>query len=345
MFEVLTAHGTDAARWLGFFDRLPRELRDVHYTPAYARVQERLGHKALCAVYTAPDDMFVMQPFLLRKVPGGTYHDMTSLYGYGGPLSNIVGWSAGALMEWMEKDFSAWREANGVIAEFCVLHPLAEKPQGRLLTHIAQPVKVKDVVLINCDQTAEAITKDMRTDRRQNLGHAAGMMRIEKCNPWDFYKLYKQTMDRKGAALRWRMPQAYFADHQLELVPDHAAMIAVSNGIMQSASIILLGGRTSYYHFTGNADDIKRGANEYLIQWAAQLAGAAGSQWLHLGGGVTSDPADKLFAFKASLSPHRATVSTYRRVFNQDVYDRLSREAGVPEDEPFFPAYRAKEAA
>lgn len=346
MFEVLTAHGSDALRWQSLWDRLPNDLRDVHYTPAYGRVQEVLGGSARCAVYEW-DDWFVMQPFMLRDVSAG-YRDMTSMYGHGGPLSNMRSLSANALSQWGEVEFEKWRTDQKVVCEFCALHPMLAADQDRLIHPHAQVRDVRQTVVMRVDWGDEYIIADMRRDRQQNLEKAEELYVVNGANWVPFYERYAETMARHNAALRFQFPQHYFREHANHLWPDRMALLFAGSGIEDAsvASIILFGHHHAHYQFTGNADDVPRGANDKLIMEAARLARRAGCSWLLLGGGTTSAPDDSLLQFKSGFSKHRAMARVYTRVFDADAYARLCRETGRdPLDRSgFFPAYRAEAA-
>lgn len=347
MFEVLTAHGADALRWQHVWDRLPHDLRDVHYCPAYGRVQEALGGSARCAVYEW-EAWVIMQPFMLREIGETGYRDMTSMYGHGGPLSNMRSLSARALMEWMEVEFARWRSEQRVVSEFCALHPILADDQRRLVHPDAVLRDVRQTVAMRVDCTDEVIAAGMRADRRQNLAKAANLYMVEGANWLPFCALYAETMRRHDAPSRFQFSNYYFTTHGDHLWPDRMAILFCGEKIntVRAASLILFGHHHAHYHFTGTADDMPRGANDRIIMEAARLARRAGCTWLMLGGGTTSAADDSLLAFKAGFSKHRFMARNYRRVFDGDAYMRLCGEAGCyPQDGGFFPAYRAAEAA
>jgi hypothetical protein len=347
MFEVLTAHGADALKWQHVWDRLPHDLRDVHYCPAYGRVQEALGGRAMCAVYEW-EAWIIMQPFMLRDIGETGYRDMTSMYGHGGPVSNMRSTSARSLAEWMEVDFARWRGEQKVVSEFCALHPMMAGDQIRLIHPDAVLRDVRQTVAMRIDCTDEVIAAGMRADRRQNLVKASAMQigPVIADKVWD---IYTETMQRHHVAPRWRFPLSYFRAYNSELWPDRAEFIAAygDDNTRVSASLLLFGHHHAHYQFTGNDADAPRGANDRIIMEAARLARRAGCTWLLLGGGTTSAESDSLLAFKAGFSKHRFMARNYRRIFDREAYIRLSSEAGrdPTNDAEFFPAYRAAEAA
>lgn len=345
MFEVLTAHGVDALRWHSVWSRLPADLRDVHYSPAYGRVQEVLGGQARCMVYEW-DDWIVMQPFMLRGTVDPRYRDMTSMYGHGGPLCTMRSISAGALMEYAEIEFAKWRAEHRVVSEFCQLHPMLEKDQDRLIAKDAQIKVVRETVAMRVDWADEYIIKGMRADRRQNLEKAAHIQITSALGSTKLSSLYTETMKRRGADKRWLFSFDYFDSYVHEVGADRMAFLfAYGTGhVISVASMILFGGAYAHYQFTGNEAPPTRGANDKLIMEAARLARRAGCSWLLLGGGTTSEPDDPLLQFKSGFSKHRFPARTYSRIFDADAYADLCRAAGRDPAAAagFFPAYRAE---
>lgn len=347
MFEVLTAHGADALRWQSLWDRLPADLRDVHYSPAYGRVQEVLGGSARCAVLEW-DDWVWLQPFMLRDIAAG-YSDMTSMYGHGGPLCTMRSSSATTIAAKADAEFARWRVEHKVVSEFCALHPMLAEDQDRLIHPSAQVREVRQTVAMRVDWADEYILKDMRRDRRQNM-ERAGDVEIKQplgSSSGTFACLYAETMLRHSAPKRWNFSFNYFDAHVHELFPDRMAFLfAARDGVTSVASMVLFGRRHAHYQFTGTADIMPRGANDKLVMEAARVARRAGCSWLLLGGGTTSSPDDTLLQFKSGFSKYRFMARTYSRVFDADAYARLCREAGRDplNRSGFFPAYRAEAA-
>jgi lipid II:glycine glycyltransferase (peptidoglycan interpeptide bridge formation enzyme) len=116
-----------------------------------------------------------------------------------------------------------------------------------------------------------------------------------------------------------------------------------------SASILMHDFDTVYYHFAGS----DRRYNEFcpnnlLVHEIAAWAQSRGYRRFHLGGGVSSSPADSLFVFKSGFSGETATLYTRHRVLDRPTYDYLTavkrqheaRGGGEPADPGYFPLYR-----
>ena len=348
-FEVLAAHGVDAARWQSYVDLLPHECRDVILTPAYYRIQEVAGGRGRCAVY-GDGEAFVIQPFMHRDIAGSFLTDITSPYGFGGPFvghHNVGGVSESAIVElWklFDAEFSKWRANESVVSEYCALPPHVWEYQAVALRAAGVDVReTKEAALIRVDRSDDEILADAHESRRQLLGRARrdGLMAAPYDDAGGFHERYAASMNVKEAAARWRLSESYFRSHDA-LMPDRGVMISVGR---ECAAIVLFGGRIAHYHFAARAPKASPGSGEMLIMAACRAARIAGATWLNLGGGLTSSHDDSLWKYKSSWTPHRAAVRHYTRIFDQAAYESLTVAASQPLGATWFPAYRAGEAS
>jgi serine/alanine adding enzyme len=316
-FLVLTPHGADVAKWEAVLDILPPKLRDIHFTPQYSAAQELLGLEARLAVYEW-EGYVVAQPFALRHVEVGNTNamDISSLYGYGGPVSN----HGPQLYAWFDEAFREWCQQKGVVSEFCALHPLIWSHQASLLWAKGFRIELrKPIVLMDLRSDFEAEYKDRRIAGIKAALKAGVKVTIEPCTK-DFAHLYRTTMARTDAAPRWDFPDAYF-DALIEM---GAVFLAKIGDHVESAALMIYGYGTAYYHFAGNAmENPKACANDLLVHEMALFARKQGPRWFHLGGGATSSLDDGVFHYKAGFSDRRAQALSYFRVFDDRAYRDL----------------------
>lgn len=343
-FKMLTAHGTDADCWHDAWQRLPDELRDIMFAPAYARVQEASGHgPSHCALYSW-EKHFVLQPFVLREAGGGKF-DIASFYGGGGPVTNLQGWSRHALWEWFERDFSKWRYQHDVICEYAQLHPVTCQCAIDMLGADAVSAQKESVVIkLGSDDEILLEFSDTRLatlSRGQRSGMTAECVGLVG-NIWTaFYRMYLEAMKRKGADERWLLPMVYFTEHIVELDPRAKLMAVSKDGNIITMALIVIGGDYASFHFAASIEKPPQGASDLIIYEIAKTAREAGCKYLNLGGGVTAKPDDSLLWFKAGFSKQRRSVHVVKRIFDQKSYDELCTAAKVAENETFFPRYRA----
>lgn len=337
-FEVLEV--TDR-RWDDIVDQL--EKPDVHFTSGYMLSNKRDDAVPKMAVWShwAPlSRKFIAKPFMLREIPQTHLYDVSSVYGYGGILTNYKPNDIRFLASYSAFDSSLthWYCWNSVVSDFCVHHQ-DTRQQGIVRKRVAM------INLAGDFQTA------YRTDRRQNIKRAINngvdVSIIEQPSAAQiagFYNLYLATMARRNATARWwlRKEDIY---RYCYCMPERLALFeAWIAGEREVSSLVIWGPGRAYYHFTGNAMRNKRsGANDLLIDNIAHWARDKGCTHLHLGGGVSSDPKDSLLDYKASFGADLYDVRTSFKVYNQQAYDCLSTEAQKATG--FLPAYRSEHAA
>lgn len=297
---------------------------DVHFSAAYARVQETLGGEALLAVRRIGPHVAV-KPVLVRDIPGSGMTDVTSLYGYGGQIGS------GDIARFLDEDL-ARRKA---VSEFTVLHPKALVPDGA--------VEVKRTVVWRVDRDDEPLLVGVRSNRRPGIvtgrGHGE---RIETVASGWFDALYAATMDRLEARRRWRFDHAYFAafDREMEAT---SRVIGWRRGGQASAVHVMWGGEVGYLNSLGSNADRAERLDDAAYFEAARFLRGKGVRWFNLGGGRSNAPDDSLLAYKAAFSEGRSLVRVVTRILDREAYATLSAAAGDPKTD-FFPAYRAEEA-
>jgi len=328
-FSVLRPDA-DADRWAAIIDALPENLRDVHFTPQYAAAQKLLGVKPLMAIYEW-EGYVVAQPFALRRTFVGSAAlenaygglmavDIANLYGYGGPVSS----HGVQLYRWFSNAFLEWCRAHGVVSEYCALHPLMYPHQRALVREVVEPVTRKQVVVMDLRLAPmEGYTENrlggIRTARRAGVSVVCVRSKsVAEHQP--FIRLYRETMLRKRAAARWYFPDEYLA----ALCRIGTVFYAMLDGEVESASLVLHGYGTAYYHLTANAMRTpKARANDLLVHEIAEWARGVGCTRLHLGGGATAAEDDPVLRFKADYSTGRAPAYSYFRVFDDVAYREL----------------------
>jgi lipid II:glycine glycyltransferase (peptidoglycan interpeptide bridge formation enzyme) len=160
----------------------------------------------------------------------------------------------------------------------------------------------------------------------------------------DFRKLYDATMARLGASPYYSFSHSYFG-HLLDGLGDRIVLFAVRDGSRTVASaLFLLHGERMHYHLAGSDAAYRHAApNNLLLHAAAEWGCRNGYRCLLLGGGLTPDPGDSLFRFKAGLSRARLPFHTGRRIHDEAAYAELCRRwrgvaaAAAP---PYFLLYR-----
>jgi hypothetical protein len=319
VFELLTA---DDPRWLELWQAWPE--REVHAHPAYVRLYEEDGTRALCALADG-----VLYPFLLRSDPV----DIVTPYGYGGPFRTG---EADADAFW--RAFDAWAAEQGAVSELVRFSLFPE----RLLPYPGEREPRLVNVVRDLEPSADELWMDYDHKVRKNANKARRSgLRVEIDGTGarldDFVRLYGHTLDRRGASARYRFPRAFFERVRNGLA-GHFVFAHVLDGERVVSSELALLSATSAYSFLGGTDEaaFEQRPNDLLKVELMLWAKEAGMRRFVLGGGQQAD--DGIFRYKRSFAPHGLVpFEIGMRVFDPDRYAELSRGR----ETTFFPAYRS----
>ena len=366
-FSVLASSGAEGERWRAFVDALPPDVRDLHFLPEYVRVYEKSQQVTGYLACWSGSDGCVIQPFMVRPLNGlpflaarnlsDRYFDLSSPYGFGGPLATTSSPAVQArLFEGFDRSFAEYCRAQGFASEFCCLHPLLSN--HRLAAR-------SDSIAVRCEKSVAVIdlTMDERELwRRMSRGHKSSVnkarrngVRITQVTPDEsnlraFSRLYFATMERHHAAQKWYFPDTHFEDCVRELTSRRVALFfAEVGGTVAAASLVLHEGDIAYYHYGASAGEYSSlRPSTYLMFETALWAKRAGKLCYHLGGGLTGASNDTLMQFKSGFNSDLTPLYVYGRVHDQSIYRALcdlkrEYEAATGDqiaDPGYFPLYR-----
>jgi serine/alanine adding enzyme len=320
----------EPAEWDSILERLG--LIDVYLRRAYVETACRL--EAGTPSFLHCDD--VVFAAILREVPNATALDLTTAYGYGGPVA------AGGRVGHFWKAYEAWCAERGVVTSFFRFHPLYENHRyadadvrlERLAGTVAWRLRAQDL-LAGMDGSHRNTCRKAERAGVVVSHDAAGPVALA-----DFAALYAETMRRRRAQAFYFFGKEYWEALEQRLGDRLVRFDARLNGEL-AASALCLGERPwLHYHLGASLDEARRtGATNLLLYEAARWAKENGFELFHLGGGVGGRE-DSLLSFKRRFDP--GGVREYwigKAVHDADAYRRLTGE-DEPSVEGFFPAYR-----
>ena len=275
---------------------------------------------------------------IVREVEGTGTLDVTTPYGYGGPVG------PGDAQAFYDA-YDAWAHDRGVVSTFVRFHPLFEN-------HRRAPPPVRR------DRVAD--TGSWRLERgRDLLGgmhamHRRGVRKAQRLGVeseittrpatiGDFVELYEAAMRRAGADPFYLFPPPYW-DGLAALGDRLLRADARLDGTLVASQLHLVSPPWLHYHLGAATDDgLSTGASKLLFLRVAEWAGERGLAELHLGSGLGGRE-DSLWLFKQRFSPGDAREFWLGKlVHDPDRYAELSG-SDAPAD-GFFPAYRAGRVA
>jgi hypothetical protein len=346
--QRLSAHRSPAAGRLvspdsSEWDSALRQIQhDTYHLPGYARVEATLSSGSACAFFYEDTDQVLLLPLVLRPIGGGSRSDVTSPYGYPGPIA-----SSDDELFWgraLQSLLSTLRTA-GVVSCFVRLHPWLPAPlsafqvNGLLVQH-------GQTVSIDLRPPVEAIVAGFRANHRRQIARARRTGHRVLIDCWhrldEFIDIYYETMRRVGASSYYSFPRDHFqrlrtalGEHiHLILVEGPADGSAVAGGLFLESCGIL-----QYHLGATRTSALPEQPTKLMFEEACRWGRNRGDSALHLGAGLGGND-DTLFHFKAGFSGRRHAFHTWRVVVDDDAYEALA-SAGATEDRTkYFPAYR-----
>jgi serine/alanine adding enzyme len=292
---------------------------DPYLRPEYLAASAIIGEGELAAW----SDGGVLYPFLVRPLDGGRC-DLTSAYGYGGPMGAEPGWRA---------RFAAACADRGVVSEFIRFHPLRGNDAGLGDVDVRE---MQEIVTVDPGTGEEDVVAGLRSQGRRNLTRArrAGVEVRESDDMEAFHTFYVESMRALGADAFYLFDAAYFAT----LARMGEAVLLLEAG--GARALYLAGAGALHYHLGGVDPEGRRtGAATLMHVEAAGIARRRGLRLLSLGGGLAAG--DALWRFKATIGRGRAPFRIGARVHHEAAYAELCESAGVPVTTAGrFPAYR-----
>ncbi len=356
--RVLEADDPAWEDWLGM------ATRDIYHTAGYHDLARSSGEGTPKLVVVGDRRRGLAWPYLLRPVreieslADFDATDVTSVYGYPGPLAwGVRPGDRFVARAWFET-VSVWRE-QGAVAVFTRFHPLLDNaslvPARSLSTYDPRPsegvMAVGPTVSIDCTLSDDAVMAQYARALRQHIaaGRRAGLVTVEDEDWVDldaFVRLYRETMVRNGAAAGYFFDRAYF-DRLVAALSGHVHLLTTKlEGIPVAAGLFTELDGIVQAHLVGTSTEHRSlSPFKLLLDDARVWARDRGDKVLHLGGG-RGGREDTLLSFKGEFSPRRHLFHIGRWVLDADSYRELvhARFRAVPEsislDAGFFPAYR-----
>lgn len=285
--------------------------------------------------------------YIKRKIPvkiaGETYYDITSAYGYGGPIIKHVN-DPEKLFQAYNTAFTKKCLSNKIVSAFYRFHILENKLAMTYFdgeVEYIRPIVARDLTV--------PINKNMHKSVRNSVKHARkkGLsVRFDTSEEalTEFLNVYNSTMQRNGATEYYYFEPSFFHDLRKSLKGHFVFSQAVLDGQVISTFITLLGSKHAFGFLGGTLSDyLSYNASTFLefetIQWLKDK----GLHYYILGGGL--DGEDNLFRFKKKFDKEGVyPFYVGKKIYNNDIYNQLVERMGHDKDslseETYFPIYR-----
>jgi Acetyltransferase (GNAT) domain len=352
-------HRPQDQAWEGWLHDVPR---DVYHTAGFHQYAEGSGEGTAFLAVVGDRSRGLAWPYLLRDVAnvpelaGFDATDVTSVYGYPGPLA----WGCQPGDEFLA---DAWRtlldlwRGQRVVAVFTRFHPLLGNASLVAEFHGTADsdgdpgvTPLGPTVSIDCtlDDEAARADYDPKVRRVVDRSRADGVSTVEDVD-WtrlpEFTRLYRDTMIHNNAAASFFFDDSDFARLRAALPEEAHLLITVRGDALVAAGILMEFGGIVQTYLSASDRSIHPSPKPLFYDDARSWARARGSSVFHLGGGRGSRE-DSLLDFKGRFSSRRHTFHIGRWVLDRRLYRALveapqaGSQAPHSNDDGFFPAYR-----
>lgn len=338
MIQVITIN--EKSKWIEYIDKSLQY--DFYHTWSYHSI-EISGDPLLLVFQEA--DIFIALPLIKRRIKNSGYFDLTSIYGYTGPISNIKLEDLNdRFLENYKKSFLDFLFKGKFVSVFCRLNPFLN--QQRFINMFGGLHDNGKTVAINLVTTYE----EQKTKYRRSLIKSIKQLKrngyyIQEGSIADihtFSSIYTDNMKRVGACTSYYFDEAYLSnillakEYNSKLLFVKIGDKAISGGVFTYTNGIM-----QVHLLATSPQFLSVSPAKLLIDEATIIGRKLNTQYCHLGGGVGFKE-DSLFNWKAGFSDFHLNYYSWRFIADEVVYNVLLDEAGIEKNNQidFFPLYR-----
>ncbi|EHP89554.1 GNAT family N-acetyltransferase [Methanotorris formicicus] len=323
---------------------------DVYFKYEYFKIYKRHYRVDIEGIYWEDDNINIFLGHLIRdisKIPlfkDFKYFDLTTPYGYGGPLiitkSNDKDHIKRSLIKF-KKDYYDYCKSKNYVCEFIRFHPVFEN--YKYLNNVFSIEYINDTVVIDLRKDIDTIYKSLKKGHKYNIkktikeGCIVNVILDPSPEDIDNFMLcYNEMLRRNESPKKYYFTKDFIKDHFNYL---EALLITIEhNNRCIGASIFIKGKNILHYYLSGSFK-IKGVYPNDLIIWEAIKYGKKNNfKYLFLGGGRGSN--DSLFKYKSGFSNNYKQFYIGKIIFNNEIYNKLINITGLNKDDRFFPLYR-----
>lgn len=289
-------------------------------------------------------DTFIALPLLKRKIANSDLFDLTSVYGYSGPISNVKFSDIDEkLLESFKYSFLNFMEAGRYVCVFSRLNPFID--QKILIEKIGGVWSNGRTVYMDLSISIE----EQRAKYEKKLGQQIRQLRrmpyeIREANGRDEIKLftvmYTENMLRLGAKESYFYDEAYFT--KLIKNNEDCKLIVIYHGdVMICGAVIMCAGNVIRNHLSATSNAyVNQSPSKLLTDEISIIGRQLGKRYFHLGGGLGGRE-DSLFKFKSYFSSLFLEDITWRFISDTLSYNDLVKQRSDDFKTDYFPLYRS----
>lgn len=331
---------TDGNDWNKILNKM--ELYDFYQTYEYHNIDCLNTKNEPLGFYFKKNEFEIFFPFIKRNIINTNYFDLTSTYGYAGPL--ITNSDSIHKADGFKQLFDCFCKENNIVSCFSRLHPLIGF-QEKLLYNIGEIIPLNTTVSIDLTLSDKEQWSIFRKSTKYDINklNKMGVKIVEsnkKSEINEFIKIYNNNMNRVNANKSYYFSNEYYYNFINKI--NSKLLLAKYNNEIIAGAIFTFTKNIMQYHLAGTKSEFLKIAPMKLILNEARLIGNnMNIEYLHLGGGVNGEN-DDLYKFKSGFSNSLFTFKVWRNICDINIYNNIvkARFGNTIPKTNFFPLYR-----
>lgn len=324
---------------------------DFYFTYDYHQLSKNDDEEPILIKYSNGETILFI-PFLLRQIANTEYKDVTSVYGYAGPLIKSI--SDDFEKESFHLALNKYFIENNIIAVFTRLHPYMPNQMDILegLGEISTLGKVVNIDLTDSIENQRAkFNRRLKTYLNKSRRSCTVIKGSVEEHLDDFIRLYHENMKRVEADDSYFFSDEYYKGVLSSGEYESELSLCIYNETKEviGASMFMKKGNIVQYHLSGlSKDHFDLNPIKLIIDEMRIKSTEEGYKFFNLGGGLGSRE-DSLFRFKSGFSKDFREFKTWKYIVNREAYNSHTRkmlgESFDITNIDYFPAYRLKNKA
>lgn len=324
-----------------------RSYEDITFHNLYAKLYEEKEDGKVQTFLFRNQYGSVEHTFIKRKIPhvidGVDYYDITTAYGYGGPILKDVK-DTDLLLDSYYIAFQEYCMTNRIVSEFVRFH-LFENIEVRKKYYgdvaVIGPHVSRDLTKPLSRDIHKSVRTSLKKAENRGLTFSAD---DSEAGLHDFLSVYNATMNRHDANSFYYFKESFFQQLHEWLDGHYIYTKAIMDGKVVSSFITLYGESHAFGFLGGTLKDYFNSQASTFLEWhTMDWLKNKGLSHYTIGGGIKGE--DGLFKYKSKFDKqgiHLFYVG--KKIHNKRVYDELVKirlnEKQFKANSDFFPLYR-----
>ncbi|MDR1372466.1 MAG: aminoacyltransferase [Dysgonamonadaceae bacterium] len=316
---------------------------DFYHLAEYSALDS--SGKPLLLYHTSGNRAFAL-PVILRKIADTEFNDITSVYGYAGPLSNMENPDCESVKSF-HQELRTIFNSQAVVSVFARLHSIF-KENEKLISGLGSIREENLTVGIDLKQPENEQLKQysywLRRDIKRLKKNNFQVREIANENEIsEFVKIYYENMQRLNASEYYFFSESYFKQF-MKTIPSFLLIATIDNEIVSGSLCSECNGIIQVHLSATKTSFLRYSPQKYVWDKVREYGMTTSARYIHFGGGYAGKN-DTLFQFKSKFSHQRFMFKTWRYIHLPKIYDKLVAENTNlnTQSSSFFPLYRAEQ--